>query len=89
MNNGGNNEIIVTDAQCPFVNFYANCDNSRKTKMYSVDFTGGDAQYTWLADLPASNSVTEHHVRVVNHDYNEDGNADVIVFSLDSDGGQN
>jgi hypothetical protein len=88
MNNGGNDEIIVTDAQCPFVNFYANCDNSNKTKMYSVDFTGGDAKYTWLADLPASNSVTEHHVRVVNHDYNEDGNADVIVFSLDSDGGQ-
>ena len=56
--------------------------------MYSVDFTGGDAKYTWLADLPASNAVTEHHVRVVNHDYNEDGNADVIVFSLDSDGGQ-
>ena len=88
MNNGGNNEIIVTDAQCPSNGNGASCDNTKKTKLYSVDFTGGGANYTWISDLPASNAVTEHHVRVVNHDYNEDGNADVIVFSLDSDGGQ-
>ena len=88
MNNGGNNEIIVTDAQCPSNGNGASCDNTKKTKLYSVDFTGGGANYTWVSDLPASNAVTEHHVRVVNHDYNEDGNADVIVFSLDSDGGQ-
>ena len=88
MNNGGNNEIIVTDAQCPFNGNGAGCDNTKKTKLYSVDFTGGGANYTWVSDLPASNAITEHHVRVVNHDYNEDGNADVIVFSLDSDGGQ-
>ena len=55
---------------------------------YSVDFSGGDANYTWVSDLPASadSAVTTHHVRVVNHDYNEDGNADVIVFSR-TDGG--
>ncbi len=88
MNNGGNNEIILTDAQCPSNGNGASCDNTKKTKLYSVDFTGGGANYTWISDLPASNAVTEHHVRVVNHDYNEDGNADVIVFSLDSDGGQ-
>ena len=88
MNNGGNNEIIVTDAQCPSNGNGAGCDNTKKTKLYSVDFTGGGANYTWVSDLPASNAITEHHVRVVNHDYNEDGNADVIVFSLDSDGGQ-
>ena len=88
MNNGGNNEIIVTDAQCPSNGNGVSCDNTKKTKLYSVDFTGGGANYTWISDLPASNAVTEHHVRVVNHDYNEDGNADVIVFSLDSDGGQ-
>jgi len=87
MNNGGNNEIILTDAQCPSNGNGASCDNTKKTKLYSVDFTGGGANYTWVSDLPASNAVTEHHVRVVNHDYNEDGNADVIVFSLDSDGG--
>jgi hypothetical protein len=87
MNNGGNNEIILTDAQCPSNGNGASCDNTKKTKLYSVDFSGGGANYTWVSDLPASNAVTEHHVRVVNHDYNEDGNADVIVFSLDSDGG--
>ena len=85
MNNGGNNEIIVTDSACaPGI---AGCDNNKNTKMFSVDFTGGDAKYTWVKDLPAgSNSATTaHHVRVVNHDYNEDGNADVIVFSRTSD----
>ena len=54
--------------------------------MYSVDFSGGDVRYTWIADLPdgANSASTDHHVRVVNHDFNEDGNADVIVFSRTS-----
>ena len=85
MNNGGNNEIIVTDSAC--ASGLAGCDNNKRTKLFSVDFTGGDAKYTWVRDLPASSnsSTTAHHVRVVNHDYNEDGNADVIVFSRTSD----
>ena len=86
MNNGGNNEIIVTDAQCPSNGNGPSCVAGKKTKMYSVDFSGGGANYTWIADLPAAaNSAnSDHHVRVVNHDYNEDGNADVIVFSRTS-----
>ena len=89
MNNGGNNEIIVTDAACG--NGLSGCDNNKQTKMFSVDFSGGDAKYTWIKDLPAaSNSAnSDHHVRVVNHDYNEDGNADVIVFSRTSNGWNN
>ena len=85
MNNGGNNEIIVTDAACaPGIN---GCDNNKDTKLFSIDFSGGDAKYTWVRDLPASadSANTTHHVRVVNHDYNEDGNADVIVFSRTGD----
>ncbi|MDC0093295.1 VCBS repeat-containing protein [Alphaproteobacteria bacterium] len=91
MNNGGNNEIIVTDAACPTNGTAASCSNNNDTKMFSVDFSGGDVRYTWVADLPdgANSTNTDHHVRVVNHDYNEDGNADVIVFSLDSDAGDN
>ena len=86
MNNGGNNEIIVTDAACPTNGTAASCSNTNDTKMYSVDFSGGDAKYTWISDLPdAANSAnSDHHVRVVNHDYNEDGNPDVIVFSRTS-----
>ena len=86
MNNGGNNEIIITDAACPANGTAASCNNNNDTKMYSVDFTGGDVTYTWVADLPdgANSANTDHHVRVVNHDFNEDGNADVIVFSRTS-----
>lgn len=86
MNNGGNNEIIVTDAACPTNGTAASCSNNNDTKMFSVDFSGGDVRYTWVADLPdgANSTNTDHHVRVVNHDYNEDGNADVIVFSRTS-----
>lgn len=89
MNDGGNNEIIVTDAACG--TGLSGCDNNKQTKMFSVDFSGGDAKYTWIKDLPAaSNSAnSDHHVRVVNHDYNEDGNADVIVFSRTSNGWNN
>ena len=86
MNNGGNNEIIITDAACPTNGTGASCNNANDTKMYSVDFSGGDVRYTWIADLPdgANSASTDHHVRVVNHDFNEDGNADVIVFSRTS-----
>ena len=91
MGNGGNNEIIITDAACPTNGTAASCSNTNDTKMYSVDFSGGDAQYTWISDLPdAANSAnSDHHVRVVNHDYNEDGNPDVIVFSRTSSGWNN
>jgi hypothetical protein len=91
MGNGGNNEIIVTDAACPTNGTAASCSNTNDTKMYSVDFSGGDAKYTWISDLPdAANSAnSDHHVRVVNHDYNEDGNPDVIVFSRTSSGWNN
>ena len=50
MNNGGNNEIILTDAQCPSNGNGASCDNTKKTKLYSVDFSGGGANYTWVSD---------------------------------------
>jgi len=84
MDNGGNNEIIVSDGACPlqYLNV-AGCDQTRRTKMYSVDFAGGTLTYTFIKDLPASAHAanSDHHVRVVNHDYNEDGVEDVIVFS--------
>ena len=87
MNNGGNNEIIVSDGACPLAYLnVAGCDNNNRTKMYSVDFTGGTLTYTFIKDLPAAANaaISDHHVRVVNHDYDEDGNADVIVFSRTS-----
>ena len=84
MDNGGNNEIIVADGSCPlqYLNV-AGCDQTRRTKMYSVDFTGGTLTYTFVKDLPASAYAVsdDHHVRIVNHDFNEDGVEDVIVFS--------
>jgi hypothetical protein len=87
MNDGGNNEIIVSDGACPlqYLNVVG-CDNANRTKMFSVDFTGGTLTYTFIKDLPsgANAANVDHHVRVVNHDYNEDGNADVIVFSRTS-----
>jgi len=50
--------------------------------MYSVDFTGGVLTYTHERDLPAfSTSGIDHSVEIANHDFNEDGYADVIVFS--------
>ena len=84
MDNGGNNEIIVADGSCPlqYLNVVG-CDQTRRTKMYSVDFTGGTLTYTFVKDLPASAYAVsdDHHVRIVNHDFNEDGVEDVIVFS--------
>ena len=84
MNNGGNNEIIQTDSKC--LVGVANCSNTNKTKMFSVDFTGGVLTYTFIKDLPAAaNSLnSDHHVQIANHDYNEDGFDDVIVFSRTS-----
>ena len=80
MNNGGNNEIILTDAQCAVIS--GTCSDSNTTKMYSVDFTGGVLTYTHERDLPAfSTSGIDHSVEIANHDFNEDGYADVIVFS--------
>jgi len=84
MGDGGNNEIIVSDSSCPlqYLNVVG-CSNANKTKMFSLDFSGGALTYTFIKDLPAAANAanSDHHVRVVNHDYNEDGNADVIVFS--------
>jgi len=83
LNDGGNNEIIIADGSCPTGTNYASCSSSARTKMFSVDFTGGTLKYTYIKDLPASAyaATNDHHVRVVNHDFNEDGNEDVIVFS--------
>jgi hypothetical protein len=82
MNDGGNNEIIVSDNSCP-PSQPAGCDVTGKTKMYSVDFTGGTLTYTYIKDLPKGSNAahSDHHVRIENHDYNEDGFDDVIVFS--------
>lgn len=91
---GGNNEIIITDASCPlqYLNV-AGCDNSNSTKMYSVDFTNpagwsgregvAPVIYTFVKDLPTSaNAATrDHSVRVVNYDFNEDNIDDVMVFA--------
>ena len=80
MNNGGNNEIILTDAQCAVIS--GTCSDSNTTKMFSVDFTGGVLTYTHEGDLPAfGTSGIDHSVEIANHDFNEDGYADVIVFS--------
>ncbi|MDC0093717.1 VCBS repeat-containing protein [Alphaproteobacteria bacterium] len=80
MNNGGNNEIILTDAQCAVIS--GTCNDSNTTKMYTVDFTGGVLTYTHERDLPAFiTSGIDHSVEIANHDFNEDGYADVIVFS--------
>ena len=86
MNNGGNNEVIFVDSSCR-IGGQAGCDNANQTKMFSVSFNNGanqdELRYTWIKDLPesANSSNVLHNVRIVNHDYNEDGNADVIVFS--------
>tara|TARA_R110002153_G_scaffold53917_4_gene149919 strand:- start:1158 stop:3539 length:2382 start_codon:yes stop_codon:yes gene_type:complete len=94
---GGNNEIIITDASCPlsYLNI-SGCSNDNPTKMYSVDFTNpqgwSDREgvapviYTFVKDLPTSaNAATsDHSVRVVNYDFNEDGNDDVMVFARPS-----
>ena len=88
MNNGGNNEIILTDAQCAVVS--GTCSDSNTTKMYSVDFTGGVLTYTHERDLPAfSTAGIDHSVEIANHDFNEDGYADVIVFSKKVNNGDN
>ena len=80
MNNGGNNEIILTDGKCAVVS--GTCSDSNTTKMFSVDFTGGVLTYTHEGDLPAfGTSGIDHSVEIANHDFNEDGYADVIVFS--------
>lgn len=98
LGDGGNNEIIITDASCPlsYLNV-AGCSSANLTKMYSVDFTnpqGWDAregeavvEYTFVKDLPASSNVTgtDHQVRVVNYDFNEDNIDDVMVFARSSD----
>jgi hypothetical protein len=86
MGNGGNNEVIFVDSACR-IGGQAGCDNANQTKMFSVSFNNGagsdELRYTWIKDLPesANSSNVLHNVRIVNHDYNEDGNADVIVFS--------
>ena len=86
MNNGGNNEVIFIDSSCR-IGGQAGCDNANQTKMFSVSFNNGagsdELRYTWIKDLPESTNSSNvlHNVRIVNHDYNEDGNADVIVFS--------
>jgi hypothetical protein len=83
LGDGGNNEIIVSDASCPTGTVYVQCQQSARTKLFTVDFTGGILKYNYIKDLPASAYATssDHHVRVVNHDFNEDGVEDVIVFS--------
>jgi len=86
MGDGGNNEVIFIDSACR-IGGQAGCDNANQTKMFSVSFNNGagsdELRYTWIKDLPesANSSNVLHNVRIVNHDYNEDGNADVIVFS--------
>jgi len=84
MNDGGNNEIIVSDASCPyqFLNV-AGCDKNNQTKMFGVSWANDRLTYTFIKDLPQSaNSFTNNHnVRVVNYDFNEDGNDDVMVFA--------
>ena len=89
MGDGGNNEVIFADSACR-IGGQAGCDNANQTKMFSVSFNNGGNQdelrYYWIKDLPAAANVvnSDHHVRVVNHDYNEDGSADIIVFSRTS-----
>jgi hypothetical protein len=88
MRDGGNNEIIVSDASCPlqYLNV-AGCSNANQAKMFSVDFTNSTLTYTFIKDLPTSAYAVpnDHQVRVVNYDFNEDGTDDVIVFSRPSD----
>ena len=80
MNNGSNNEVILTDAKCAVES--ATCSDNNTTKMYSVDWTGGVLKFTHEKDLPAfSTTGIDHSVEIANHDFNEDGHADVIVFS--------
>jgi len=73
----GQRQIIVTDNFCIVAN--PACSNTRKTKMYSHTITGGQLNYHYVGDLPAP--LESHSVRVVSHDFNNDGRPDVIVFS--------
>jgi hypothetical protein len=73
----GQKQIIVTDNSCNTTN--AACSDTRTTKMYSYTIVGGQLNYQYIADLPAP--LLDHNVRVVSHDFNEDGRPDAIVFS--------
>jgi hypothetical protein len=73
----GQKQIIVTDNACNTTN--AACSNTRTTKMYSYTIVGGQLNYQYIADLPTP--LLDHNVRVVSHDFNEDGRPDAIVFS--------
>jgi len=73
----GQKQIIVTDNACNTTN--AACSDARTTKMYSYTIVGGQLNYQYIADLPAP--LLDHNVRVVSHDFNEDGRPDAIVFS--------
>jgi hypothetical protein len=73
----GQKQIIVTDNACNTAN--AACSDTRTTKMYSYTIVGGQLNYQYIADLPAP--LLDHNVRVVSHDFNEDGRPDAIVFS--------
>jgi hypothetical protein len=93
MGNGGNNEIVMTDARCNYNTEVMpwECHDGNKTKLFAVTFNGNNVDYTFIKDLPAAaNSAnSDHNVEIANHDYNEDGAADIIVFSKDLDGGDN
>jgi hypothetical protein len=73
----GQKQIIVTDNACNTAN--AACSDTRTTKMYSYTIVGGQLNYQYIADLPVP--LLDHNVRVVSHDFNEDGRPDAIVFS--------
>lgn len=77
----GQKQIIVTDNSCNTAN--PACSNTRTTKMYSYSIVGGQLNYQYIADLPAP--LLDHNVRVVSHDFNDDGRPDAIVFSRPGD----
>lgn len=77
----GQKQIIVTDNSCNTAN--PTCSNTRTTKMYSYSIVGGQLNYQYIADLPAP--LLDHNVRIVSHDFNDDGRPDAIVFSRPGD----
>lgn len=86
----GSTEFIVTDNTCNS----SSCVGPIKiTRMYGYTIdSNNNLHFNYEADLPLprldltdGSGVENHDVRIVAHDFNEDGIEDVIVFSRDQD----
>lgn len=89
-NNDGTAELILTDNGCGIG--VAGCQPGYSTRMYGYTIDGNnDLYFHYIKDLPLprldlpgyDTSIQDHQVRIEDHDFNEDGVVDVIVFGRD------